>query len=137
MEGRAEELHERRGEKLGGVGSGGGGGEERVADGGQMGEVRCNQRGQVEGCEDGEGVAEGEEEVAYLGDCGCGGVGAGCGGGGGAEHAGEVAVFVDAEGHVDGGCGEEFGGPGGHACGGLGAQGRGDGVDCVCGEVGG
>lgn len=33
VEGRADELHQRRGRELGGVGAGGGGGEERVEDG--------------------------------------------------------------------------------------------------------
>ncbi len=65
VEGRADELHERRSEELGGVGSRGGGREERVVeDRGQMGQVRCDQWGEVEGCKDGEGVAQGEEEVA-------------------------------------------------------------------------
>ncbi len=47
-----------------------------------------------------------------------------------------MAVFVDAEAHVDGGGGEEFGGARGYGGGGLGAQAGGQGVDCVGGEVG-
>lgn len=47
-----------------------------------------------------------------------------------------MAVFVDAEAHVNGGGGDEFRGARGYGCGGLGLQAGGEGVDCVGGEVG-
>lgn len=88
----------------------------------------CEQRGQVEGGEDGHAVADCEE-----GECG---EGDGAGGPCGAEELGEFVVFVEAEGEVGGAGCEEFGGAGGGG-GGWGRVERGGcRVDGVGGEVG-
>lgn len=95
----------------------------------EMGEMGSEQGGQVEGGEDGEAVAEGEEQVGETGD-GCRRFGRGI------EHARELGVLVHAEGEVHGGGGEEFCGAGGDGRGGRGGDGRGEGVHGVGGEVG-
>lgn len=95
---------------------------------------RREPRGQVEGGENGEGVAEREERIA----CGRNGAGdeSACGRGSRwqrTEHPRKLAVFVEAEGHVDGGSGEEFGRTGGRGgCRGSGERAV-DRVGCVGG----
>jgi hypothetical protein len=92
-------------------------------------ELWCEQGWEVERREDCETVADGEEGECREGD---GAFRAR----GGAEELGELVVFVEAEGEVGGGCGEEFGRAGGGTGGCGGSDGAGGGVDCVGGEVG-
>lgn len=91
----------------------------------------AQQRREVKGSEDRHRVPQCEQRV---GDPRDGGYLAR-----GAEHAGELAILVDAERHVDCGGGEEFVGAGGGGGGGVffGGDGGGEGVDCVGGGVGG
>lgn len=121
-----------RGEQLDGCGRG------ELRDGGAaqvvlqrrghaLGQQGPEERGHVEGGEDGQAVAEGEEEVAGQGD------GADGGGGEGPVGAHVELVFVDAQTDVGGARGGELGGPGGDVGGGLVAQGRGQGVEGVGG----
>lgn len=124
MQRRAEQLDPRRRQKLRDAGSAEGFFELRGE-----GEPGRDEGREVEGREDGEGVAGREEGVAGRGD--------------GprdrardAEHAGEVAVFPEAEGHVDAGGGEEFGGAARGGCGWGVRDGAADGVDGVGGGVG-
>ena len=122
MQRRAEQLYARRSQKL------------RNADpaDGLFHLLRYRQQGrnerwEVEGRENGQGIPHREERVAgsrdrprhRAGDAGRG-----------AEHAGELAVFVEAEGHVDARGGEELRGAGG---GGLGGRVGDCAADCVDG----
>lgn len=122
MERRADELDSGGGEELGG-GSAADVSLRGVGDG----EVGRDERGQVEGGEDGEAVADSEEGVGDGGDRA---------GGDGPEHFGELAVLVQAEAEVGDAGGGEFGraaGDGG--CGFGGEQGL-EGVEGVGHEVG-
>lgn len=126
MQRRAEQLHARGGQELR---------DAEPADG-PFPPLRYRQPGrderrEVERREDGEGVPRREEGVARLRDrprrrardAGRW-----------AEHAGELAVFVEAEGHVDAGRGEEFGRAGRGGFGRGVGGGAADGVDAVgCG----
>lgn len=95
---------------------------------------RRDERREVEGREDGEGVPHREERVARFRDRRPRDRGRDAGGRRRAEHAGELAVFVEAEGHVDAGGGEEFRGAGRGGLGGGVGGGAAYGVDGVgCG----
>lgn len=90
---RAEELHPGRGQELRDAGPA-----DRLFDRVRYRQQGRDERREVEGREDGQGVARREEGVAGLGDRPR--HGARDAGGRGPEHAGELAVLVEAEAHV-------------------------------------
>lgn len=92
---RAEELHPGRGQELRDAGPA-----DRLLHRLRYRQPGRDQRREVEGRENGQGVAGREEGVAGLGDRARRGA-RDAGAGRGAEHAGELAVLVEAEGHVD------------------------------------
>lgn len=127
------------------------GGEESFLEIGRQRNDRRQERGEVEGGENGEGVSEGEQGVASFGygsahDCCCC-----CRGrptadadadgsnrpGRTSKHLRKLGVLVEASAHIDGGGGQEFLWPGRRCYGGLAENGGRDGVDGVCGQVGG
>lgn len=91
-------------------------------------EARREERREIEGREDSQAVADGEE--------GEGGEWDGARRTGGAEELGEFVVFVEAERKVGGAGCDKFGGAGCGGGGGCAVDGGGRGVDCVGGEVG-
>ena len=96
---------------------------------------RRDERREVERREDGQGVPHREERVARRGDRpGRGPRDAAAGRG--PEHAGELAVLVEAERHVDAGRGEEFRRARRDGLGGVVRDGAAGGVDAVGGGVG-
>lgn len=125
MQRRAEELHPRRDEKLRHAGAG-----HVPLDLLAHGQERRQHGGQIERRGDGEGVSEGEEGVAGRGDCARGPEAPR------PEQPRELAVLVEAEGHVHAGGGEELGQARGGARGGFVLDGGGESVDGVGREVG-
>lgn len=126
MDGRGEELDRGRGEELGCR-------QARDVAPHRVGEPGVHPRGQetrqVEGGEDGQAVAHGEEEVAGQRD----GPGHSAGG---PEEADEDLVLVDAQADVCGGRGGELAGAGGDGGGGAVGHGGGGGVERVGRHVG-
>ena len=128
MQRRAEQLHTRRGQELRDAGP---------ADGFlhllRYRQQRRHERREVEGRENGQRIPHREERVAGLWDR-PGHRAARDAAGRGPEHAGELAVLVEAEGHIDAGRGEEFGGSRRRRLGGAVCDCAADGVDAVgCG----
>ena len=100
MQGRAQQLNASRREKL------------RDACSADLllyllgeGKEWCNERREVEGCEDGEAVSEREQSIAGCWDCSFDGA---ADGGRWTKHFCELAVLIKAERHVDACCGQEF-----------------------------